>query len=205
MSTGEAALLGRRMGLWTIAVFAAVVALAALVSCSPQVSDENQAAKDDATPAIAVEFSMGSDCVVCHASEQASATDTACLASKHADQTTCTTCHGDESSLSKAHDGVTAEDKKPTKLKRTTVESETCLACHSETDRVAATADTTVCTDSEGTTVNPHDLPANDDHDSIACSDCHSEHTTETAVELAPQECLNCHHAGVYACYTCHD
>lgn len=195
-----------RSAAFRIAVLAAAITVvAALGACSPKAPDESSAGADEATPLVVVEFSMDSDCGVCHSDEQASAADSACLASRHADQTTCITCHSDESALTKAHDGATVDDKKPTKLKRTAVDSEACLSCHAGEDRIAATADVTVCTDSEGTVVNPHDLPASGDHGSIVCSDCHAEHKAESADELAPKQCVSCHHADVYQCYTCHE
>ena len=61
-------------------------------------------------------------------------------------------------------------------------------------------------TDDEGTVVNPHDVPANADHEGagISCSSCHKVHTAEGAAQTAPTVCKNCHHHGVYECGTCH-
>lgn len=186
---------------------AAVIVSSMLVGCSPQAPSDKSGSGSDAgkEPVVSVAFSMSADCVACHAEEQASTENGACLASKHVGEATCTTCHADESALTKVHEGATSDAKKPKRLKKTDVKSEICQSCHSDDARTAATAAITVCTDSEGTTVNPHDLPSNDDHASIECINCHEEHTEKDALELAPEECLSCHHADVYECNTCHD
>lgn len=178
----------------------------ALGGCSPQSSSGEQEGMSADAPVSAASFAMDADCGTCHATEQASTTDSTCLASTHAAAASCVVCHSDEAALTKEHEGATADGKMPKRLKRTDVTSDTCLSCHGdEAARIAATADTTVCTDSEGTTVNPHDLPAGEDHQNIACRDCHAEHTQDSALELAPEECKSCHHSDVYQCHTCHE
>lgn len=82
---------------------------------------------------------------------------------------------------------------------------EDCLSCHDAEELKVKTVDSTVLVDAKGKTVNPHDLPSNEDHASIQCTNCHTEHSAESAVEKAPKECLSCHHAGVYECNTCHE
>ncbi len=70
---------------------------------------------------------------------------------------------------------------------------------------IAATADSTVLTDEKGTTVNPHDLPAVEDHASINCIDCHKGHSSDTIEVSAMKACTLCHHENVFECYTCHE
>ena len=80
-----------------------------------------------------------------------------------------------------------------------------CMACHSVEDIKAATEDSTVLTDVNGTVVNPHDLPAVEDHAGIECASCHKSHeVTESTEKSAKRTCASCHHADVYECYTCH-
>lgn len=70
---------------------------------------------------------------------------------------------------------------------------------------IAATADSTVLTDENGTTVNPHDLPAVEDHASVNCIDCHKGHTDDALEVSAMKACVLCHHENVFECYTCHE
>ncbi len=80
-----------------------------------------------------------------------------------------------------------------------------CTTCHNLDDVKAATEDSTVLTDINGTVVNPHDLPAIDDHAGITCASCHKTHeVSESTEKSAKRTCASCHHADVYECYTCH-
>ena len=94
--------------------------------------------------------------------------DAACLAATHAAEgTTCATCHTDESGLASAHENATPDEakKRATKLRSTTIDEAACLSCHGSYEELAAkTADLALLTDSEGTTVNPHAMPENEDH-----------------------------------------
>lgn len=115
------------------------------------------------------------------------------------------TCHNDPA-MEKAHEKVTLDSKKKkATLKRTVVARETCLSCHDNSELASATAESAALTDKNGTTVNPHDLPVNNDHEGINCSSCHKLHTSDQPVETAQATCRNCHHAEVYECGTCHD
>lgn len=118
---------------------------------------------------------------------------------------TCTTCHNDEEGLAKAHRKMDS-GKTAKRLKRTSVSDEVCLTCHDKEQLVAATADVTVLTDTKGTTVNPHDIPANDSHADIQCVSCHQAHydEDETIETMAMGVCVDCHHAQVFECGTCH-
>lgn len=161
---------------------------------------------DDAkeTP-ITVAWSADSECGTCHATEQASYDDAACVASTHEGQA-CISCHADASGLATAHEGKTASDTMPKKLKKTEVPDDACLSCHygAREELVAATVDVAVV-DSKGTAVNPHDVTPSEQHDTIRCADCHGMHDAEKLADKADAECASCHHADVFECYTCHD
>ena len=117
----------------------------------------------------------------------------------------CTTCHADEQGMEAAHAKLN-NGREAKRLKKTSVDSELCLTCHDQKALAEATADVDVLTDSEGTVVNPHDLPDVADHATISCTDCHKVHTAETKTleQTAMTACTNCHHADVFECGTCH-
>ena len=62
-------------------------------------------------------------------------------------------------------------------------------------------------TDKNGTTANPHDLPQNADHTNadLACATCHKLHGEDPIEQTALKACIDCHHAEVFECGTCHD
>jgi hypothetical protein len=182
----------------------------ALVACAPRQSAEGPAGDSAGLDASTVElpaWSMGSDCKSCHVAEVESASGTACTYSLHTG-VECTTCHTDDGGLlAKGHESY-ATAKQPTKLKRTDVASGTCTTpgCHNADEIKAITAGLTVLTDTNGTTINPHDLPQTEGHDSsVTCSSCHKMHKEGPIEESAQKTCLSCHHAGVYECGTCHE
>ena len=181
-----------------------------LASCAPQDAQPAKESGGDAptTQDIAFAWSADSDCGTCHERDVQSFDDAACAASQHADlQGQCLTCHNDEPGLEKAHAKVTLDsEKKKQTLKKTEVPEAACVGCHDKEDLVAATASSTALTDKNGLTVNPHDLPVNDDHAAkgLTCASCHKIHADEPSAEVAPGICLNCHHADVYECNTCH-
>lgn len=180
-----------------------LASVAFLAACAPQNNTQGTVNNDDA---VSVSWSMDSDCTACHSKEASSMTDTACLASTHATQgLDCTSCHTDEQALTEVHADVTADATAPTKLQATQVGKEVCTTCHDTAELKAATATSTVLTDSRGTVVNPHDLPVNDSHAEISCNNCHEMHTDKAVDKAAPAECRSCHHANVYQCYTCHE
>lgn len=117
---------------------------------------------------------------------------------------TCLDCHEDNDKLAAAHKNASA-DKQATKLKKTTVSSDLCLGCHDLESLAEQTADCTVLTDSNGTVINPHDMPEGSEHDKVTCTSCHKVHDQEETLDRnANVTCNNCHHAGVYECGTCH-
>ena len=219
-SAGEARTARMRRSKATKCVIVAATAALCLVcfSCAPSPSapassdepKDSGAAVEDAptTPADASMWSMDIDCGVCHQDKQASTEDSSLRACTHATQAgaTCITCHSDESTLSTVHQDATAEGPMPKKLKKTTVDAQTCQAsgCHdmSADEFKALTADVTELVDSNGTMVNPHEVMGlTAGHADIKCSDCHSEHKADAG---AATTCISCHHAGVYECNTCH-
>lgn len=192
----------------TMAIFAL-----GLVACAPHTAvpetgageaGTTASAPDAEQEAITVDWSMDSDCGTCHTKQAESQTDGACLASKHA-ANDCVQCHSDESTLSGVHEGATATATMPSTLKKTSVDTEaTCESCHNPAELATKTADCTVLTDDEGTVVNPHDLPSNADHEEVNCISCHKLHSSTGIEKTAQRACSSCHHAGVYACGTCH-
>ena len=196
-------------------IVCAVAFALCLAACAPQASSPTDASDDaaahattdDETTSQDTEFTWTaeSDCATCHDSDVASFSDTNCPASLHADmQDQCMTCH-DDPEMEKAHSKVTWDsEKKKVTLKRTTVTRDTCTPCHDESELAQKTADSTVLTDKNGTTVNPHDLPTNEEHGEVNCSSCHKLHTADAPAEQAQATCKNCHHADVYECGTCH-
>ncbi|MFR4999962.1 MAG: hypothetical protein ACLUCU_05780 [Slackia sp.] len=186
----------------------AVLVVLGVCSCAPSVTEED--AQDDVVSQeeSAFTWSSDSDCGVCHAEVVESFGDQACSASMHSDlRGDCFSCHVDEQGLGKAHDGVSMGDKKKrSALKDTEVSREACIECHPQDEIREKTASSTALTDKNGLVVNPHDIPANDDHAAanITCSMCHKPHSQIPVQQIASETCLNCHHAGVYECNTCH-
>lgn len=195
----------RKMRLAALCV-ACVGVLAVCAACAPQTAPSGEGkAGADAGDAVSVEWSMESDCVMCHTDQQASMENTAQAASNHA-AVTCVTCHNDESAMEKSHDGKTADSKMPKKLKRSKIDAAACASCHSAEDLKAATADVAVLTDQNGTTVNPHDVPANSGHEGqVDCASCHTMHGEADVQAAAQEKCSSCHHKDVYECGTCHE
>lgn len=195
----------------TVAVGAFALTLAA---CSPQPSTSASGNADDTdqdaveeVETVGVNWTPDSDCSACHGTEAGSMEDSACLASVHKNQgATCATCHTDEETLTQAHANAEMGASTPSRLSSSYIASETCLACHDQDELIVATADLDVLTDSNGTTVNPHSLPQNADHDAeVNCSSCHKMHDgSDDSQTEARRTCNDCHHEGVYECYTCH-
>ena len=185
----------------------ALVGILAMAGCAPQARDDTGDAVEDTASSLSVQttWSAESDCAVCHASEEKSYDDQACLASQHRDRT-CIECHADEGALAGVHEDKTAEDKKPKRLKKTEVSEGSCLTCHygSREELAEATPDL-LLTDYNGTSANPHNLPACADHEALTCVDCHGMHVEQPILEQAQETCTGCHHAGVFECYTCHE
>lgn len=195
----------------TVALTTIMVSIC-LIGCSPKASTEPLAtpSESEATTTVGIgdfEFSKDADCAVCHTPEGDSLNDSACTASSHT-MLTCITCHSDTDALSSTHDGVTYGDKTAKRLKTTKVDETTCQSdsCHGSYDTLAAkTSSSTLLTDSNGTIVNPHDMPENADHETVTCSSCHDMHASDDIAETAQKACVSCHHMGIYECNTCHE
>jgi hypothetical protein len=193
-----------------VAVLVVFMAVLAFVACAPKQRDQAVGDPADVTPDVVLPaWSAASDCATCHESEVKSGSDSACAYAAHVTEgVACATCHVDtDGKLTKAHEDY-ATDKLPTKLKATKVTEESCLTagCHVTDELKTLTASVTVLEDSEGTIVNPHDLPDVEGHQTggVSCSNCHKMHTAGELAENAQKACLSCHHANVYACGTCH-
>ena len=142
------------------------------------------------------------DCSTCHAKYVDSMTDSTLLGYAHSQAgfDNCTDCH-DVSTLEEVHIDVMPDD---TYVKVLRYEQAFCLGCHGSLESLAAlTVDSIVLTDSNGTVVNPHDLPQSDSHVSFKvneCYNCHKMHKSYEAIDY----CYGCHHKQVFECGTCH-
>lgn len=171
------------------------------------------ATKSDSTKTSdATAWSMESDCASCHTIQPESTDDPNCLIATHA-AFSCTDCHSDEKGLAKAHKKAKPEKAdKVKKLRKSVIDTELCLTCHGPADKLAETTDdeALLLADREGTAVNPHAVPANEDHaEAVTCAECHSMHAPvdekATTRDVAQELCISCHHDNVFSCHTCHD
>lgn len=179
------------------------------VACAPRQATEGlrESGATEPVDASQAAWTPESDCLSCHTSELESGNDPACTYSIHVAQgASCMHCHTDaDGKLEEAHADY-AVNKVPTKLRYTDVEEEACLSCHDKEGIKAATVDSVVLTDENGTAVNPHDLPVVGDHDkNNPCSSCHQMHKPTSLEEDAKQACSSCHHMNVFECGTCHE
>ncbi len=195
----------RRKVALALAAVALTACAAVAAGCAPQAATDNGAAAGTEPPTVEVAWSPDADCAVCHTTESAALPQTPCVAASN-DSLNCASCHTDETGLAKAHDGVTTGGKTPSRLKSTNVDPAICESCHGSLESLAErTASSTVLTDANNTTVNPHALPATAKHASVTCGDCHKMHSGDNVATTAPKACSSCHHAGVYECGTCHE
>lgn len=220
MTTQTHALTKRNVVLGIVAIVCSLAALMwVLAGCAPQTASESQTSEqqngestNDGASALdgqPANWTMESDCAICHTAEAESASDAACTqgVAHEAEGITCTQCHTDEETLSTTHADVKFGDKTATKPSVITVDPQTCISCHGDLATVATlTADSTALTDDRGTTVNPHERPAGEKHDEnpATCTDCHNNHSTSLEKD-AQKYCAQCHHRGVYECGTCHE
>lgn len=187
--------------------------LGSIVGCAPKTMEKN-ASEQEADPLLtkAVDWSMSSECKVCHSQEQATILDANCPQANLHDDLECTQCHTDEGKLSTVHadlvyaDAATTTDLRP---KNATVDAKTCEdpACHGDLEYMAAQTEGKVyLTDSNNNSYNPHVYESNEQHDSIVptCVDCHKIHS-EDIQEDATKWCAQCHHRGVFTCGNCHE
>lgn len=193
-----------------LVIVAAIIVIAAIIGgCSPNRSQEGRTDKtseqSSESPAAAIDMTQWnseSDCTTCHTVEGGSMENSACVGSRHSDMA-CIACHVDNGELTEIHQA--AKNSKPGKIKRleSPIKNEFCFTCHGSYESLAElTVGVTVLTDKSGTTINPHAIPTNAEHDTDpACKDCHAMHG-----DSDPQAyCRSCHHADVYECGTCHE
>jgi hypothetical protein len=200
-----------RLFMWLVVLCAVIIPLA-VVGCAPRQASEGPNQGDtgeDVGEAVVVEWSIDGDCATCHLAESVDQDPTApALYHEEEEGVACITCHAvGESELAAVHEGTTATDKMPVRLKKTKVSDESCLgSCHNTEELIAVTASSTALTDNEGLVVNPHDRPVNSSHSNISCSDCHQQHKPRAQIaQTAMALCTKCHHDKVFACGTCHD
>ncbi|MEG0374585.1 MAG: cytochrome c3 family protein [Raoultibacter sp.] len=200
------------------AMLIAIASVCAILTCglaacgqphAPEsATDGNSKTADSAMNEVA--WSPEIDCLTCHETQAASIEDAGCPASLHADSA-CLDCHADEESLATVHKAKAGSDPSKLKtLKSTTIDEKVCVDCHGSWEELAAkTANVTVLTDSDGKTVNPHEVLTTSNtagqHDDITCVDCHKMHSDESIDITAPRSCQTCHHMDVYECGTCHE
>lgn len=172
---------------------------------STAVATETQA-EDSSAGDVGESFSMDVDCALCHTDATEQMQEEGYTGALHSGLS-CINCHDNEEELTEAHaENYSAKQaSRVVALVSTTVDEEICYTCHGDAESLAeATADSTVLTDSNGTTINPHDLPDIDNHVNITCGSCHKMHDDKTTEEGATNACLSCHHDNVYECGTCH-
>jgi predicted CXXCH cytochrome family protein len=191
-----------RLSIFTLVLMLIVTVF---IGCAPR-----QAPADLSEPELTTilpEWSMQSDCSTCHLSAEDSRKDTAVLASNTEHATAdCVTCHEDESGLSEAHkDATSAPTQEITRLRKSDISNESCLSCHDSAEIAQLTVASTALTDKDGTVVDPHNLPVNDNHATINCGSCHTMHKPAAVNEDAYKLCAGCHHQEIFTgCETCH-
>ena len=215
----------------TVALAALTVTLCCCLACPLAHARVAPGAKK--TVESVVPWSAEVSCSVCHEDEtrQAQTEVDAKTVDVHA-SLDCVQCHDQKEELDSLHANVTNETRSPTRLKKTDVGAVVCLRCHGDNPSpitnaeavdnpdgqtgaktpgnnaalIEATEHSRALTDANGTTVNPHDLPAVEAHEAFQCSDCHSVHNPDAnPSDKAASFCQTCHHANIYECFTCHE
>lgn len=197
-----------------VATLLLALVLGTAVGCAPKVTESQDASEQETDPLLAqpVEWSLESDCAICHSQEDATMRDEGCpQASLHADLE-CVQCHTVDDVLTAKHTDLTYGDvTTTTDLKATeiTVDAKTCEdpECHGDMEFMAKQMEGKVwLTDSNGNAVNPHDYDSNEQHDANVptCIDCHKVHSSDIQ-EDATKWCAQCHHRGVFTCGNCHE
>ena len=178
-----------------------------LAACAPSAEPskgDGAGSEDAASDAITVTWSPESDCGTCHVLESSSQASAPCAAFANG-ELGCMSCHDDEETLAKRHEGM--ENKTPaTRLKKTDVGEGVCLGCHDGYEVLSTLTADVAIVDKAGTAVNPHEAAnMTEGHAGVViCSECHSMHDGKTAIESANAFCTGCHHEGLFECGTCH-
>ena len=178
--------------------------VSATASAAQKPSKASDAAAQESLQEPAEIPASNAACTACHTAEGEAAEDQACLGSLHA-TLTCETCHDDAKELDELH-AKTKAKRMPMRLKKTTVEDETCIACHEATgEEFAKLSGGSLLADANGLEVNAHEVITGEQHEGIACVSCHEVHDDTLPAEQAQKVCKSCHHAQVFECFTCHD
>lgn len=196
-------------------VCALAVTLGLMVSCTPSESEDNSSStseteettSDEGAANQQVDWTMDSDCSTCHTYEADSMSDASFVQAHAHENESCTDCHTEESVLATAHEGITLGDKPAKKATVQTVSDDSCMGCHGTMDEMAAiTAGSTALTDSNGVSVNPHELQPGERHaeNPPTCTSCHSTHSQDLSKD-SMKFCAQCHHRGVFTCGNCHE
>ncbi len=192
-----------------VAVLTLTMFIAVGCGGAPRPASENPDNSSKKGDSIAVEWSMQSDCATCHTQQKESQEKSGTQANVHANtaKASCTSCHTDEASLKKAHEGKASAEKKPTKLMKSNVSREACQAsgCHdlADADFAALTASVNTFVDATGKQANPHQVVTQVGHEEMMCSNCHTEHEDKPVADM--KYCVTCHHSGNFdRCVTCH-
>lgn len=164
--------------------------------------EEASASASAAASTTQTSWGEGLDCATCHTKVADSLENDKCLISQHT-TLECTSCHGD-ATLADVHANVSIDDRMPSSLRASVVDTTTCEGCHAPDTLVDTTADSTILTDDNDTVVNPHDLPDVTEHAEVTCVSCHKMHSKTGIEKSASRACQSCHHTNVYECGTCH-
>lgn len=193
--------------LTVISVFAVAGVIA---GCAPQAQSSQEApadtAKTEQDMTVPAKFTMDNNCSACHTDATEAMTEAGFTGALHTDLS-CITCHNNEEEMTSVHaENFNAKNaNRVVTLVKSSVNEETCYACHDAMDELAhKTSASTLLTDEQGTVVNPHDLPENHFGVSVSCGSCHKMHNNKDAETASKNTCLNCHHDNVYECGTCH-
>ena len=187
--------------------------LAFVVGCSsadPK-ADEAEGAKTEevkngADEGIPFDWDAQSECETCHVREAECLSDAKCLQAIAHSDVGCMECHTEEALLSDAHEGLLLSDKPGKSAKLQTVPEQGCIDCHGTIEEMEAlTAGSTALTDSNGTSVNPHEQLPGEKHEANrpTCVDCHNNHSEDLSKD-AMKFCAQCHHRGISTCRNCH-
>jgi hypothetical protein len=174
-------------------------------ACAPSIASQEDADPSLETSLTGVVWSVESNCATCHVAESASSEESSRLVRVHVGEgLDCVGCHTDTSKLTTIHEPMSMNVQSLKQLKETAMPESFCFECHDESELVSMTSESRDLTDSRETTVNPHAIPRSIEHDALDCVDCHSMHGDQPVAEQAMKTCINCHHAGVFECRTCH-
>ena len=178
-------------------------------SSNPPASEEKDSSDGSGEGAAnqKVDWTMESDCATCHTYEAESMSDSAFPQAHAHTNEVCTDCHTEETVLATAHEDITLGDKPAKKATVQSVSDQTCIDCHGTFEEMSVkTAGSNALTDSNGVSVNPHELLPGERHEANrpSCTSCHSTHSKDLSKD-SMKFCAQCHHRGVFTCGNCHE